>query len=82
MMLHAETDVYSGIVQWRDVHAFQLISKMFRSKNSTYYSYKLYLFLETGQRLNIVDHGRLTWVKGDTVQLSQFLELPVWNVSC
>lgn len=76
-----ETDAESGLVKLNTIHALQLIKERCRTKNSTYYSYELNLVLESGQRINVVDHGGLNRIPEDANQLSQFLCIPVWDAT-
>jgi hypothetical protein len=61
------------------IHALQLISEHVSSSKSSYYSYELNLVLEDGERLNVIDHGKLTKIREDANTLSQFLGKPVWD---
>ena len=71
-----ETDAESGLVKLNTIHALQLIKERCRTKN-----YELNLVLESGQRINVVDHGGLNRIREDANQLSQFLCIPVWDAT-
>ena len=62
-----------------DIHAIQLLKEYCRSDKSSYYSYELNLVLKDGNRLNVVDHGKLSMIQNDAEKLSQFLDIPVWD---
>jgi len=61
------------------IHSLQLISEYVRSNKHSYYSYELNLVLEDGQRLNVIDHGKLDRIREDAQTLSVFLNKPVWD---
>ena len=63
------------------IHALQLISEYCRSNKSSYYSYELNLVLRDGERINVVDHGKLSRIVEDANALSAFLGKPVWNAA-
>ncbi|MHC4396675.1 MAG: hypothetical protein ACYS1A_13575 [Planctomycetota bacterium] len=67
--------------QLEQIHALQLISEYCHSNKSSYYSYELNLVLEDGERINVVDHGKLKKICDDADTLSNFLERPVWNAT-
>jgi hypothetical protein len=62
-----------------EIHALQLVSERCTSKNSSYLSYELNLVLESGERLNIFDHGNVIRAREDAEQLGRFLGRPVWD---
>jgi hypothetical protein len=62
-----------------EIHALQIISERCSSKNGSYYSYELNLVLSDKRRINVVDHGNLTRLRGDAHTLSRFLDKPVWD---
>ena len=76
-----EMDAESGLVKLNAIHAMQLIKERCRTKNSTYYSYEWNLVLESGQRINVVDHGGLDRIREDANRLGQFLGIPVWDAT-
>ena len=61
------------------IHALQLIAEHCTSDKSSYYSYELNLVLKDGERINVVDHGKLNKIREDANKLSSFLEKPVWD---
>lgn len=62
-----------------DIHAIQLIREYVRSDKSSYYSYEMNLILKSGERLNVVDHGKKSEIISDSRILSDFLNVPVWS---
>jgi hypothetical protein len=62
-----------------DIHALQLISEYCQGGKSSYYSYELNLVLNTGNRINVVDHGNEEKLRQDAQVLSVFLQVPVWD---
>lgn len=62
-----------------DIHALQIISERVSSSKSTYYSYELNLILHDGNRLNVIDHGKLSSIREDAQKLASFLGVPVWD---
>lgn len=62
------------------IHAVQLLRKKCTSDDGSYYSYELNLILKDGQRLNVIDHGKLEQLRADTEILSEFLGVPVWDI--
>jgi len=76
-----EMEASSGYAKLNSIHALQLIKEYCRKKDSSYYSYELNLVLESGQRINVVDHGNLNRIRDDAQTLSQFLGIPVWDAT-
>jgi hypothetical protein len=69
-------------VRLTDVHALQIIYEWVRSggKNNTQYrSYELNLVLNSGERLNVIDHGNRAALLKDANILAQFLSVPLWD---
>ena len=64
-----------------DIHALQLVSEYCRGNKSSYYSYELNLVLNTGSRINIVDHGNQDKIREDAQVLSTFLQVSVWDAT-
>lgn len=62
-----------------DIHALQIISEHVSSSKSSYFSYELNLILRDGNRINVIDHGKLESVRTDAQRLATFLGLPVWD---
>jgi hypothetical protein len=76
-----EMEASSGYAKLNSIHALQLIKEYCRKKDSSYYSYELNLVLESGQRINVVDHGSLNRIREDAQTLGQFLGIPVWDAT-
>lgn len=69
-------------VRLSQIHALQIISEsVSKSNNKSYRSYELNLILKDASRLNVIDHGKVTKVRGDADKLSAFLGIPVWDIS-
>jgi hypothetical protein len=64
-----------------DIHAIQLLSERVSSDKSSYHSYEINLVLKNGERINVVDHGKLSEVRNDAEKLSQFLGKPIWDAT-
>ena len=64
-----------------DVHAIQLIEEWVKGSKSvpSYYSYELNLVLNSGKRIHIIDHGKLTAIRKDANHLAKFLNIPLWD---
>ncbi|MEM7548447.1 MAG: hypothetical protein AAF363_02150 [Bacteroidota bacterium] len=62
-----------------DVHAIQLISERVSSNNGSYRSYEVNLVSSKGERVNVIDHGKLSTIREDADTLSKFLNVPVWD---
>ena len=83
-----EKEALKDYIDLADVYAIQLIkeyvpgSRGTDSCSSPYYSYELNLVLKDGERMNVVDHGNLTRIRADAIQLGEFLgNLPVWDAT-
>jgi hypothetical protein len=68
----------------RDIYAIQILQEYCQSSSSSggsssYYSYELNLVLSNGNRINVIDHGRLSLIRKDAKALSEFLNIPVWD---
>jgi hypothetical protein len=62
------------------IHALQLLSKKVHIKsNSTFQGYELNLVFHNAERMSVVDHGNLQWMRRDATTLSAFLETPIWD---
>ena len=44
-----------------------------------YFSYEINLVLNTGERINVVDHGFLRFIRRDARLLAKYLEVPLWD---
>jgi hypothetical protein len=63
------------------IHALQIVSEYCRSDKSSYYSYELNLVIDDGERINVIDHGNLTRIRGDAATLATFLGVSVWDAA-
>lgn len=68
-------------VPFDQIHALQIVSEYVRRQKRSYYSHELNLVLESGERLNVVDHGDLEALRRDAATLARHLECPVWDAS-
>ena len=66
----------------QEVHAIQLIREYCSggSNNSSYLSFEMNLVLKTGERFNVTDHGSLGAIRVDGKKLSEYLDIPVWDL--
>ncbi len=69
-----------------DIYALQIISEHVRSSSSSggsssYNSYEINLVFGDGERLNVMDHGKLAAIEKDAKTLAQFLSVPIWQAS-
>lgn len=62
------------------IHALQIISE-YCGSDSVYHSYELNLVLVNGQRLNLIDHGKISLIQQEAEELGRFLDVPVWDAS-
>lgn len=88
-----DPDKQKAAVRLAEIRALQIISKLViahASPSSTtasggtitkLISYELNLVLRSGERLNIVDHGRKKGLMVDAMLLSEFLNVPIWDAS-
>jgi hypothetical protein len=74
-----DRDSLKAFANLHEVHAIQLISEWCRGNKSSYFSYELNLVLETGERVNVVDHGSRNKLREDAVALAEFLDKPLWD---
>ncbi len=80
-----DKDLKTSSTQCRieNIHAIQLIQERIQSGgssgSSSFYSFEMNLVLENGSRLNVVDHGTLSRIRKNANQLSNFLDVPVWD---
>jgi hypothetical protein len=70
-----------GVIKLEEIHAIQLIPELCSGDKKNYYSYELNLVLKDGKRINVTDHGSLGIIRSQTKTISEFLEIPVWDVS-
>lgn len=65
----------------RDIGGLQIIRERVRFDRSSYASYELNLVLKNGDRRNVMDHGNLVRLREEAKQLSERLEVPLWDAS-
>jgi hypothetical protein len=68
----------------KGIHALQLLPERIYDHTSHipfYMSYELNLVNHRGDRLNIIDHGILYWIRQDAQNLAQFLNVPLWDAT-
>ena len=63
-----------------EVHAIQLIREYCPGNNGTYLSYEMNLVLKNGERFNVTDHSSLGAIRVDSKKLSEYLDIPVWDL--
>ena len=66
------------------IHAIQLLPERIvdsTSRKPFSMSYELNLVNHRGARLNIVDHGFLSWIRRDAQNLADFLNVPLWDAT-
>jgi len=70
-------------VEFADIHAIQIIAERCSGgkNSSSYWSYELNLVQHDGQRVNIVDHGKVARIRKEADMLADLLGLPVWDGS-
>lgn len=69
------------LIDCNDIVALQIIREYVRSDKSRYYSYELNLVLHDGERINVVDHGKIQALREDAEILSTHLGVPVWDAA-
>jgi hypothetical protein len=70
-----------GSVRLSDIHALQLVAERVKGDNSTYFSHEINLVKKDGSRVNVIDHGDPKSIYDDAEKLSQFLDVPVWDLN-
>ncbi|MEM6801507.1 MAG: hypothetical protein AAF696_08885 [Bacteroidota bacterium] len=68
------------LVKLENIHALQVLKEYNSGSESSYYSYEINLVLKDSRRVNVIDHGNLQQVKDDASRLSEFLNVPIWDV--
>ena len=63
-----------------EVHAIQLIRECCTGTNMSYLSFEMNLVLKTGERFNVTDHAYLGAIRVDSKRLSEYLDIPVWDL--
>lgn len=79
-----EVDDLGSSKNWaylKDIGGLQIIRERVRSNRSNYASYELNLVLKNGDRRNVMDHGNLVRLREEAKQLSERLEVPLWDAS-
>jgi hypothetical protein len=68
------------IIPFQKIYALQLLQKFVSSNNSEgYFCYELNLVTNSGDRINLLNHGDKEYILSDMIKISQFLKVPVWN---
>lgn len=68
-----------GQVPFGAIHALQIVKEHVSSSDSDYWSYELNLVLTDGERVNVVDHGKLQRVRADAQTVSALLGCKLWD---
>ena len=66
------------------IHAIQLLPERIvdiASRTPFSISYELNLVNHRGGRLNLIDHGFLSWIRQDAQNLANFLDVPLWDAT-
>ena len=69
-------------VSLSSIYAIQLLTEFVENSGNSggsFYSYELNLVLQSGERINVMDHGVKSLIEQDAIVLSRFLKVPVWN---
>lgn len=66
-------------VELSQIYALQIIKERVQTDKHRYYSYELNLVLKDLQRVNVMDHGKLTKLREDAETIARFLNVPVWD---
>ncbi|WP_141402430.1 hypothetical protein [Sediminicola luteus] len=65
---------------FQEAYALQVLQKFVAGNSSGgYYCYELNLVTDTGERINLLNHGDKDYLLSDMVMISRFLKVPVWN---
>jgi len=65
----------------KDIYALQLLSEHNRGDKKAPRRYEINLVLNSGRRINIVDHASHTNIRSEARALSLFLGKPVWDAT-
>jgi len=67
----------------RDIHALQIIKERVRGNKRSYSSFELNLVLKDGTRRNVVDHGSLSTIQSDALEIVRFIgsRIPIWDAT-
>ncbi len=69
----------NSVILLQDIIALQIIGEHVSNRNGTYGSFELNLVLNDTSRINIIDHKVLKSIINDAYEISQFLDIPIWN---
>lgn len=50
-------------------------------RSRSYYSYELNLILDDHERMNVMDHGKLQKIREDGEKLSEYLDVPLFDIT-
>lgn len=78
---HKRSVIINGtVIPFQNIYALQLLQKYVSSNNSGgYVCYELNLVTNSGDRINLLNHGDKEYMLSDMMKVSQFLKVPVWN---
>ncbi|OIO76123.1 hypothetical protein AUJ87_03520 [Candidatus Gracilibacteria bacterium CG1_02_38_174] len=71
----------SNVIPLSSIYAIQIIAERVSGKNSSFHSYEINLVLDGKKRVNVVDHGNLIAIEENSKKLSEYLGVPVWDIS-
>ncbi|MFD0992731.1 hypothetical protein [Tenacibaculum geojense] len=67
-------------IPFQEVYALQVLQKFVQGNQSGgYYCYELNLVTNSGERINLLNHGDKEYFLSDMVKISKLLKVPVWN---
>ena len=69
------------LTRLKEVKAIQVIRERVSSKNGSFHSYEINLVLDSGKRVNVIDHGKHEAVVADAEVLATALGVPLWDAS-
>lgn len=81
--------VYSGgglRAGFDSIHALQIVSEYCgggsgSGKTRSFVSYELNLVLNSGERINLCDHGNIVRLRDDAAKLAEFIGRPLWDTA-
>lgn len=68
-------------VRLSDIHALQIIRERVKGDNKSYFSYEINIVTKDGKRFSVIDHGNQKTIYEDVQSLSEFLNVPVWDLN-
>jgi len=71
----------SNVIPLSSIYAIQIIAERVSGKNSSFHSYEINLVLDGKKRVNVVDHWNLIAIEENSKKLSEYLGVPVWDIS-